>query len=418
MISYIMEKFWDMTIDFLAKVNTWIPLVTVLWAGLGIIGVVLILAITGYALRKRLVQQWIIWTYFIFATIIIFAQADGDIFTVVAHMEVPCLVVLLCYFLRLVFYRRPRYTYVERAVYAREIDKTPIVKEVKVKDEKAENTDSAREVETTVVEEVKVDEVIIDETKKEDDNDQAEVAFEVAEVETQVAEKNDDKAEVEAVIEEENKAETKAETKEESTEELKAEKAEEVATVDMPVVEPIPDKAYEAPREPGIVTTPVSETIPELKSTIAAASRQSATVARPSTTVTRPSTSSSIAANRSTTGSSLFASRSTASSLTSASRPAATTTSATSTAARPNAFASMYNPRTIKTTTTTTTTTNTSANTLNATSSSVRASATSGLATGVNRTASTTATTGAAKNPRSTDDIMAAIARLRASMKK
>ena len=402
-----MDKFWDMTIDFLAKINTWIPLATVLWAGLGLIGVVLILAIAGCALRKRLVPQCLIWIYFIFATLIIFAQADGDIFTVVENMEVPCLVVLICYLLRLVFYRRPRYTYVERAVYAREIDKTPVAKEVK--EEKEQKEDTAREVETTVVEEIKINEVITDENQAEVEEDK-----EADQEKNQAAE---EKTKVETKVEVEDKQEDKEEKKE------VAEKAEENTTVDMPVVEPIPDKTYEAPREPGIVTTPVSETIPELKSTIATASRPSTTVARPSTTVARPSASSLSSANRSSSASSMLAARSNATASTTANlnRPATTTTSASTTAARPNAFASMYNPRMVKTTTTTTTTTttntNTSANTLNATASTSSVRATSGLATGVNRTASAT-TTSTPKNPRSTDDIMAAIARLRASMKK
>ena len=380
-----MDKIWNMTIDFFAKVNNWIPLVTVLWAGIGLIAVTLALAITGYALRKRLVQQWLIWTYFIFATVLIFAQADGDIFTVVAHMEVPCLVVLLCYLLRLVFYRRPRYTYVERAVYAREIDKTPVVKEVKVKNEKK---DDAREVETTVVEEVTVQEVTLDDAQDENTKDEV--------LASEVEEKNDEKV-----------AEEKEDKKEEKIAEEKEEKTEVTTTVDMPAVEPIPDKSYEAPREPGIVTTPVTEKIPELKPSLAAS--------RPSMTATRSTSASSLtSANRTATSSTLAARPSTLATNTTANR---TATATTSTAARPNAFASMYSPRTVKTTTTTTTTTttntNTSANTLNA-SSAVRA--TSGVTASVNRTAA--ATNGTAKNPRSTEDIMAAIARLRASMKK
>ena len=395
-----MDKFWNMTIDFLAEINTKIPLAMVLWVGLGLIGIVLIWAITGCALRKRLVPQWLIWIYFVFATLIIFAQADGDIFTVVAHMEVPCLVVLICYLLRLVFYRRPRYTYTERTVCVRAIDKTPSAKKVK-----ENNEDVVREVETTVVEEVKVDEVQtnevqdVNEDENQDSDEGAEVAFEVADV------KDDIKFE-DTVAEEQEPVETKAENAD-AVETKVEEKVEETTTVDMPVVEPISGKNYEAPREPGIVTTPVSETIPELKSTINTPARPSAN------TSSARSTSFGLlsSANRSTSSSSLFASRPSATTTTSA------TTGATSTTARPNAFASMYSPRTVKTTTTTTTTTNTNAgaNTLNASSSAVRA--TSGLTTGLNRPASTSVTS-APKTTRSTDDIMAAIARLRASMKK
>jgi len=365
-----MDKFWNMTVDFLAKINTWIPLVTVLWAGIGLIGVVLILAITGYVLRKRLVQQWLIWTYFIFATIIIFAQADGDIFTVVAHMEVPSLVVLLCYFLRLVFYRRPRYTYLERTVCVREIDNTPVAKAVNVVEK---NEDSAREVENTVIEEVKVSETN-------------------AEIKDEVIADN-------VEIEKNTKEDTQT-TEEETEEKVIEEKEEKTSTVEMPVVEPIPDKTYEAPREAGIVTVPVSETLPELKTTVTASRSTTATVPTRST-----GASSSLLASRSAT----------ITNSTTATRPATTTSTSSTTTTRPNAFASIYNPRTIKTTTTTTsTTTNVSSGALNASSSVSRT--TNGLATGVNRT--TTSSTASAKNPRSTDDIMAAIARLRASMKK
>ena len=140
-----MDNIWDLTIEYLAKVNNWIPLVAVLFAGLGLIGVVLILAITGCALRKRLVPNWLIWTYFTFATVIIFAHTGNNLAAVVEAMEVPVLVVLVCYILRTLFYRRPRYTYVREEVYARELAKGRVVKnETAVA---ADNQMSAREIE-------------------------------------------------------------------------------------------------------------------------------------------------------------------------------------------------------------------------------------------------------------------------------
>ena len=148
-----MDKIWDTTIDFLAKINSWIPLVAVLWAGIGLVGIVLILAITGCIMRKRLVPQWLIWTYFAFAAIIIFAQAEGSLFTVVKNLELPLLVVLLCYILRLLFYRRPRYTYVKEAVYARAVAKGRVVTvkddadEAEVETEAVENEQDGNEVE-------------------------------------------------------------------------------------------------------------------------------------------------------------------------------------------------------------------------------------------------------------------------------
>ena len=226
-----MDKIWDITIDFLGKINTWIPLVAVLWAGIGLVGVVLILAITGCALRKRLVPNWLIWTYFIFASIIIFAQADNDIFTVVKHIEVPFLVVLLCYVLRSLFYRRPRYAYSERMVCVREIDKTRPVK-----------TETVVESETIVR---KMEEPVLAETENDDAN---EVKFEL---ETEANEENQtaveevkEEVKVDEAVAEADNAETK------TTESVVAETTTETNSVDLPVVEPIPDKAYEPAPEP------------------------------------------------------------------------------------------------------------------------------------------------------------------------
>ncbi|MBO5229433.1 MAG: hypothetical protein J6B20_01390 [Clostridia bacterium] len=375
-----MDKIWDITIDFLGKINTWIPLVAVLWAGIGLIGVVLILAITGCALRKRLVPNWLIWTYFIFASIIIFAQADNDIFTVVKHMEVPFLVVLLCYVLRSLFYRRPRYTYSERMVCVREIDKTRPVK-----------TETVVESETIVR---KMEEPVLAETESNDD-----VANEVKfELETEANEENQtaveevkEEVKVDEAVAEADNAETK------TTESVVAETTTETNTVDLPVVEPIPDKAYEPAPEPTIVATPVSETMPNLK-------MPNTTIQLRNTTARPTATTSSFKSSASTSS---FATRPTATT-SMASRP---TTLASTTATRPtSSFSSMYNSRLAKPVTTSTTT-STNTNTLN----SMNTTRTAGsLGTNVTATRATANTT----TPRSTDDIMAAIERLRASMKK
>lgn len=363
-----MEKIWDITIDFLGKINTWIPLVAVLWAGIGLVGVVLILAVTGCVLRKRLVPNWLIWTYFIFATIVIFAQAENDIFTVVKHIEVPFLVVLLCYVLRSLFYRRPRYTYSERMVCVREIDKTRPVK-----------TETVVESETSVR---KIEEPVLAETENDDAN---EVKFELEaeankENQTAVEEVKDEVKVDEAVAEADN---TEAKT----TESTVAETTTETNTVDLPVVEPIPDKAYKPAPEPTIVATPVSETMPNLK--------------MPNPTIQLRNTTA-----RPTTTTSSFKSSATTSSF--ATRP---TTPASTTATRPtSSFSSMYNSRVVKPATTSTTT-STNTNKLNSMNTTRTAGSLGANATATRATASTT-------TPRSTDDIMAAIERLRASMKK
>ncbi len=373
-----MDKIWDITIDFLGKINTWIPLIAVLWAGIGLIGVVLILAVTGCALRKRLVPNWLIWTYFIFATIVIFAQAENDIFTVVKHIEVPFFVVLLCYVLRSLFYRRPRYTYSERMVCVREIDKTRPVK-----------TETVVESETIVG---KVEEPVLAETENDDAN---EVKFELeaeANKENQTAV---EEVKEEVKVDEANAEADNAETK--TTESVVAETTTETNTVDLPVVEPIPDKAYEPAPEPTIVATPVSETMPNLK--------MPKTTIQLRNTTARPTTTTSSFKSSATTSS--FATRPTATT----SMASRSTTPASTTATRPtSSFSSMYNPRVVKTVTTSTTT-STNPNTLNSMNTTRTAGSLGANATATRATANTT-------TPRSTDDIMAAIERLRASMKK
>lgn len=189
-----MDEIWDKTIDFFAKINSWIPLVAVLWAGIGLVGIVLILSITGCIMRKRLVPQWLLWTYFAFATIIIFAQAEGSLFAVVANLEVPLLVVLLCYILRLFFYRRPRYKYVKETVYAREIAKGRAVVE--------EEADNAEVIEEPVADEGNeiTDERVVN--KKEQRK---------AEKAAKAAAKENEKAEREAAIAAEKAAKEQAE---------------------------------------------------------------------------------------------------------------------------------------------------------------------------------------------------------------
>lgn len=364
-----MDKFWNMTVNFLSKVNTMIPLDAVLWAGVGLIGIVLILAITGCVLRKRLVPNWLIWTYFIFASMVIFAQSGNNMSTVVANLEIPFLAVLISYVLRLAFYRRPRYTYTTRSVTVREIDRTRPVKEVvEIKSDavvEAVNPvtateDDSLEVSTEIIEEQKdeneVDETVNNESESESESEAEAKAEDEDEVEVETnAETEADKTATETVKEDDKVVEEKVEEK----------------PAELPAVEPIPAKA-----EP--VVEPVVEPV------------------RPAT---RPMSSSF-----STIGSA-FGARPTAttSSTTVASRPTTTTTSATT---RPlSSYSSLYGSR-LSGTTTTRPTTTVSRTTTSSTTSNISATRPTGLGTAN------------AKTPRSTDDIMAAIERLRASMKK
>lgn len=449
--------------DFLGKINAWIPLVAVLFAGAGLVAVVLILAVTGCALRKRLVPQWLIWTYFIFSTMVIFAHDGSDLATVVADMEIPCLVVLLCYLFRTLFYRRPRYTYVEHTVYARAVAKGRAVAEKtaddendNVKDEPVDDVDNddnddndanekdkakdeelaisrkeqrkaekaAREYEKAAREAERVAREAEEKAAAEKERAEREIAAakQAAEAkaaaEVEAAEKAAREAEAKAAAEKEKAAAEKERAAREIAAAKKA-AAEKVAqnnattttsTFALPVVEPIPDKTYVATSEPTITVTPVSETMPELK--------------MPNTNIQlRYNTSSTTRTTSSprpvTTGTTRTA---TVSSLTT--RPTTTTTTTvspnrtvtTETTTTPlNAYTAMYNPRVVKTTTTTTTTTtNTNSNTLNAVSATrtVNGKTTGAAAIKATSTSSTSTT------PRSTEDIMAAIERLRANMKK
>ena len=357
-----MDKIWNITIDFLAKVNTFIPLVAVLWAGLGLIGIVLILAITGCVLRKRLVPNWLMWTYFIFASIIIFAQANNDIFTVVENIEIPFLVVLVCYVLRSVFYRRPRYTFSTRSITVREIDKSRPVKNAVVE----ENPSSALEVEKVDLEPAKENEDLILQTE--------EVAEE--KVEDTLDEVEAEAEKEESSESEEVAAEVATEEKETATEAAKEEVVEVAEKVEMPEVKPVAK-----PVMPNVQPAPAPAPTPVRPSV------------RPATTGYATSSTTSSFARPSATTSSFAASRPTTTT---------TTTSATSTTSRPlGSYSSLYGSRLGNTTTTT-----------RPTATTTTSSATSSL----NRPAGLG--TANAKTPRSTDDIMAAIERLRASMKK
>lgn len=375
-----MEKIWDITVEFLAKINAWIPLVAILWAGIGLVGVVLILAITGAFLRKRLVPQWLIWLYFTFSAIVIFAQANNDIFTVVANMEIPCLVVLLCYVLRLLFTRRPRYTYVEKTVLSREISgkkqSAPVVKDVavlekQVKDEKELELDEKVIVTENTTETGKVEKSSDNVVEVVKDDETTEVATEKNE--TNLALNLDDEDEIATNFF--GSDETKSENN---------------SAFELPTVEPIPDKVYQPTREPAIVTTPISERIPELKTQTTNSTIRTVNNTNDVTRPTSFTSSLSSTTNRSTT----------------VTRPVATGTTTAN-----NSFTSMYNPRIVKTTTTSTTTTTTP-------KSSVTTTTTYNPSRSSVNTTSTAKTTTSSTSPRSTDDILAAIERLRSSMKK
>ena len=315
--------------ELLGKINAYIPLDAVFWAGVGLVGVVLILAITGCIMRKRLVPHWLIWLYFTFAVIVAWAQDGVGLVNIMAYLEYPILVVLVCYILRLLFYRSPRYTFVKAEVYERYVAKHGAAA-------------AQKKVKTTTVETKTV----------------------VAESEPQIS-----------------KEQTTTSTQ----------------TVNLPTVEPIPDKTYEPVREPDVITTPLAENLPDVRTTST----------RTTTTTTRP----------------VNATSTTSTATTSSVRPMSTTTATTTSTVRPastssSSFATTYQPRVVTTTTvtqrptvttTTTTRTNTTTSTVNSNTlnSTVNRNATTANATTANTTSG---------NTQSTQDIMAAIARLRASM--
>jgi|GEM_PF-3170333 len=476
-----MDKIWDTTIEYLAKVNNWIPLVAVLFAGLGLVAVTLILAISGCIARKRLVPHWLIWTYFTFALIVIVAHVGNDLAAIVEAMEIPVLVVLVCYILRAIFYRRPRYCYISEAAYAREVAKGRVYK-VKpneaeaVKRETVVEEDDGEEIEE--VRETKADKKAKKEAAKKAEREareneklkaeQEKAAKKAARDAEKEAEQKaaDEAAAREAELREIEKAEREAEEARRVAAEQAAREAREmekaaqeaelaareneriattrvvrteptpsttrrvdktdfytartisrptttstISTVDLPTVNPIPDKSYEPMREPTIVAKSVSETMPDLKmpkSTIQLRSSSytssvNRTAPRPTTTSTvRPTATSSLATRSSTL------TRPTTTVTSSQASPNRTVRTETTTAAGNNAYTSMYNPRIVRTTTTTT---NTNTDRLEAVTNSRTVNGNTTSSTSVKLTTN-------GQTPRSTEDVMAAIERLRASMKK
>ena len=431
MVVNFMNQCWDKSLDFLSRLNAWIPLSAVLIAGAGLVALVLILALCGCAVRKCLIPHWLIWTYFAFAVIIIFAHTGNNLAAIVSAIEIPFLIVLVCYILRTLFRRRPRYTYVEKTVYARELakgrvycvknglknqnvknDEVKELKEIKKVDKKLESevaqvseTESHTELESEVAqvseteshtEAVVEDEIVsndVEIAKMEADAEAAKLAAaeqaareaheqEKAQRAAELAAQEAEQAAREAIRQQSNRVDKNDfyNVKTVKTEAPQTTSA--FTTIDLPNVQPIPDKSYEPTREPTIVTKPVSQRIPDLQI--------------PQTPVQSRLSNTSV--SRSTAGANF-------------NRPTVTTTTGAAqakTTSTTNAFTSMYNPRIVKTTTTTATTNNSplSSVTTNRTVNSNPVSST------------TTKVTSNGTTPHSTDDIMAAIERLRASMKK
>ncbi|MBO4823149.1 MAG: hypothetical protein J5580_01095 [Clostridia bacterium] len=320
-----MDQLWDKTIRLLAKLNTWIPLSAVLIAGLGLLSVVLILAICGCVLRKRLVPHWLIWTYFTFAIIIIMAHTGNNLAAIVEAVEIPVLIILCCYILLLLFRRRPRYVYVEKNVYERQLAKGrvyqvsadgQVMEKQDKKNKKNKKDAAAREVEYELETEsvVETSEEKADAKVGNEINEQKTAAFEVEKVEAAKLAAAEEAAR--AAREAEKVAERKTaeqavramETNQREIEPVKRVDKNDfltartvrptmtsstaTVTVDLPTVNPIPDKSYEPTREPTIVTRPISQTIPGLKMTgSSTTTRYSSTANRPTiTTAARPST--------------------------------------------------------------------------------------------------------------------------------
>lgn len=337
--------------DFLQMVNQFIPLDAVWIAGVALAGVVLVLAVLGCILRHQLVPHWLIWLYFTFAVIIVWAQDAVTLDNVLAYMEFPILVVLVCYILRCLFRRKPRYVYVPAHVYERRI----APKLAKVSD--TEETDD------TTVKEKKV-------TKT---------------VKTTVTEKAPD--EIEATV------------------------TETQSIVDtLPTVEPMQPKTYEPVREPEVITTPLIENLPDVPATPTPVAPRPTPMpaARPTTTTTtvRPlGTTNTLNSTNTMAGTATRQYGATSTATNSTVRPTGNFGATTAYAPRPTMVTTTTVTRpvtTVNTTTTTTTTTSRVNNTLNSSSSL--------------HTAAGSSNTSTATNTKSTQDIMDAIARLRASM--
>lgn len=323
--SKFLNQLWDTSLDALAKINAWIPLSAVLLAGIGLVAIVLILSVCGCVLRKRLVPNWLIWTYFTFATIIIFAHTGNDLAAVVAAMEIPVLVVLLCYVLRTLFFRRPRYVYVKQEVYAREVAKRkqPVVadvdseaREVKLNKKVKGEKEVTETIEKVVDAKTEQDEAVREAEKAAQAAEEAKLVR--AEQAARIARENEKAAlnaelaarEAERVAQEKAEREANRQVKTETVKRIDKNdfytaktagtpmsQATSGATVDMPTVNPIPDKVYEPMREPTIVAKPVSQTIPGLK--IGGTNSQ---IRYSTTTTARPTTSSPASSfNRATT---------------------------------------------------------------------------------------------------------------------
>lgn len=330
MLSYSMKKFWDTiinsmdqawdkTIEFLWKLNSWIPLSAVLIAGIGLLSIVLILAVCGCVLRKRLVPHWLIWTYFTFATIIIMAHTGNNLAAIVEAIEIPVLVVLFSYILLLLFRRRPRYVYVEKTVYERQLAKGrvyrvdtdgQVIKNENKRQQKRQSKEQVvSEIENEAVQSAeKVDAEVIDETAEREaamrEVEKAEAA-KLAAAEQAAREAREAEKETERKL-----AEQAARNAEKTAREVEPVKRVDkndfltarltrptlnsstaTTSVDLPTVNPIPDKSYEPTREPTIVTKPISQTIPGLKMTGSSntTARYGSSFSRPATTTTRPS---------------------------------------------------------------------------------------------------------------------------------
>lgn len=332
--------------DFLQMVNQFIPLDAVWIAGVALVGVVLVLSVLGCILRHQLVPHWLIWLYFTFAVIIVWAQDAVTLDNVLAYMEFPILVVLVCYILRCLFRRKPRYVYVPAAVYERRIAPKLARDKSETDNKTVKEKKVTKMVKTTVTEKAP------------------------HEIETTVTE-------TQSVVDA------------------------------LPTVEPMQPKTYEPVREPEVITTPLIENLPDVPAT---AARPTPT-ARPSTTTTtvRPlGTTNTINSTNTmaSTATRQYGATSTASNNTV--RPTGNMGATTAYAPRPTMVTTTTVTRPVTTVNTTTTTTTTTSRVNNTVNNTVNSSSSLHTAGSTN--------TSTATNTKSTQDIMDAIARLRASM--
>ncbi|MCQ2381761.1 MAG: hypothetical protein MJ054_00470 [Clostridia bacterium] len=377
-----MDKTWDQTLALLSKINNWIPLSMVLFAGFCLLGVVLILAICSCATRKCLVPNWLIWMYFTFATIVIFAHVGNDIVAVVEAIEIPVLVVLLCYVLRVLFCRRSRCCASEKKVTEKQIESN--LKNLD-KETKSREIETIKENATELSFTQAVEEQAVQEALRKAEEEKEEAKSETVELVTaEPAFEDSSKNETENLFTEELSSNESSDSASKNEEVVNT--VEDNQAVTLPTVNPIPDKVYQPAPEPTIVVKPVSETVPTVNTNTANTSRTTTTSTKSYLGNTSTSRSNSFTTNtsvRPTTSSTITRTTTLNRPTSSISRPVTTSTlnrsTTTSSFTRPVAT-NTSSSTTVKTTTTTT---------------------------------STNSTT-----PRSTEDIMAAIERLRASMKK